>query len=107
MYYERHIFVCENQRDASNPRGCCAAKNSPALKGYMKDKCKELGLKKVRVNMSGCLDRCELGAVMVVYPDGIWYHYNSEHDIDEIINSHLVKGKPVARLMLNDDQKRL
>jgi len=58
---------------------------------------------KVRVNTSGCLDRCELGPVCVVYPEGVWYSYVDEEDIDEIIDSHIVNGKPVKRLMLRED----
>ena len=59
-----------------------------------------LGEGKVRVNKSGCLDRCELGPVAVVYPDGVWYRYFDKDDIDEIIASHLVDGKPVERLRI-------
>jgi (2Fe-2S) ferredoxin len=64
---------------------------------------KELGLTgegKVRVNKSGCLDRCEEGPVCVVYPEAVWYTYVDESDIDEIIDSHLVDGKPVKRLRI-------
>lgn len=73
----------------------------------MKKRCKEEGLKKVRINSSGCLDRCELGAVMVIYPSGDWYHYENEHDIEKIIAQHLKDGKKVEELSLKVDQKRL
>jgi len=58
------------------------------------------GRGQVRVNKSGCLDRCELGPVCVVYPEGIWYTYIDEEDVNEIIDSHLVNGIPVERLKL-------
>ena len=75
------------------------------LRGYMKQRAKELGLDDVRVNNAGCLERCELGPTMAIYPDGIWYHYESESDIDEILESHIVGDRPVERLMLRDGQK--
>lgn len=101
-YYQRHIFFCVNQRD-DDPRPCCAAAGSVELQAYAKRRCKELGLTgpgKLRVNKSGCLDRCELGPVAVVYPEAVWYHYFDRSDIDEIVDSHLVRGQPVDRLRL-------
>jgi len=54
----------------------------------------------VRVNTSGCLDRCENGPVCVVYPQGTWYTYIDEEDIDEIIDRHIVAGEVVERLLI-------
>ena len=68
---------------------------------HMKARVKKLGLNgegKVRINRSGCLDRCGLGPIMVVYPQAIWYTFVDNEDIDEIIDSHLMQGKEVARL---------
>ncbi len=62
------------------------------------------GLKKrVRANMSGCLDQCEHGPTVVVYPDAVWYGRVTADDVDEIIESHIVNGKPVERLILPDE----
>lgn len=66
-----------------------------------------MGLDDIRVNNAGCLERCELGPAMVVYPEGIWYHYENTNDIDEILENHIVQGNPVERLLLNDGQKFL
>ena len=102
-YYQRHVFFCCNQRDASDPRGCCNAKGAARVRDYAKAKVKELGLAgkgKVRINQSGCLDRCEEGPTMVVYPDAVWYTYVDQEDIDEIINEHLVNGRIVERLRI-------
>ncbi len=104
-YYERHVFVCANVRPAGHPKGCCAEKGSEKLRDYMKTKAKKVGLGSVRVNAAGCLDRCELGPTMVIYPEGVWYTYRSETDIDEIIEKHLKNGERVARLMLQPEQK--
>ncbi len=115
-YFERHVFVCTNVREKGHPRGCCSEKGSVALRDYMKAKCKELGLggRKVRVNIAGCLDRCELGPNLVIYPEGVWYTYRNEADLDEIIRVHLIEGGRVGRLMLQpqdvlprDREKRL
>ena len=105
MHYKKHIFCCVNERAADHPRSCCKARGSVPLREYMKKRAKQLGIDDVRINNSGCLERCELGPTMVVYPEGIWYHYESESDIDEILDSHISRGQPVKRLMLRDGQK--
>lgn len=100
-YFERHIFFCTNRRD--DGRACCAANDSERLQAHAKARVKALGLSgagKVRVNKAGCLDRCELGPVAVVYPDAVWYTFVDEHDVDEIVDSHLRDGRPVERLKL-------
>ena len=104
-YYRAHIFVCTNTRPEGHPRGCCASKGSEKLRDYMKARAKELGLSDSRVNSAGCLDRCELGPCMVIYPEGIWYGYRTREDVDEILTSHLVGGQVVERLRLHPDQK--
>jgi (2Fe-2S) ferredoxin len=104
-YYEAHVFCCTNRRPAGHPRGCCAEKDSEALRDYMKGRAKDLGLKNVRVNNAGCLDRCELGPTVVIYPEGVWYAVTNKADIDEVLDTHLVKGGRVARLMLQPTDK--
>lgn len=99
-YYRCHVFCCTNERPAGHERGSCAGRGSVRLRNYMKARAKELGLSEVRINASGCLDRCELGPTMVIYPDGIWYRYESMADVDEILMQHVIGGAPVPRLML-------
>ena len=100
FYYDRHVFFCTNERSANHPKGCCRSKNSLILRNYMKRKTKSLGIKKIRINLSGCLDRCEFGPVMVIYPEGVWYKAKLESDIDLIITEHLLKGKIVKKLLI-------
>jgi (2Fe-2S) ferredoxin len=101
--FEKHIFVCGNQRPAGHPRGCCDPLAGATLQKLFKQKLVERGLKgKVRANQSGCLDQCEHGPNLVVYPDGVWYGHVTEADVEEIIESHIVGGKPVERLRLVD-----
>lgn len=104
-FYRAHVFCCTNARPAGHPRGSCAQKGSEALRNYMKARAKELGIEAVRINAAGCLDRCELGPNMVIYPEGVWYSYHSPADIDEILTTHLIGGGRVERLMLRPDQK--
>lgn len=109
-YYQHHVFCCVNLRDHNSSRPSCAAQGSESLKEYMKKRCKDLNIPETRINASLCLDRCELGPVMVIYPEGIWYHYETKEDIDSIIEAHLLPnstGRVVSKLLLKDDQKRL
>jgi (2Fe-2S) ferredoxin len=104
-YYEAHVFCCTNRRMAGHPRGSCADKGSEGLRDYMKSRARELGLKKVRINNAGCLDRCELGPTVVIYPEGVWYAVSTEADIDEVLQKHMVEGGRVERLMLQTADK--
>lgn len=101
MYYRYHVFFCTNKREDGS--ACCANCNSPALRAYAKARVKALGLAGaggVRVNIAGCLDRCEEGPIIVVYPEGVWYTYVDEEDVDEIIEKHLLNGEIVERLRI-------
>lgn len=99
-YYKRHIFFCLNER--KNDEECCAKHNAQAAFDRCKSLVKAAGLSApghVRVNKAGCLDRCAAGPVAVVYPEGVWYSYVDNDDIDEIVESHLKNGKVVERLL--------
>jgi (2Fe-2S) ferredoxin len=100
-YYTKHVFFCCNQRDGE--RTCCNDKGASRLRDYAKSRVKELGLSgegKIRINQAGCLDRCEEGPCVVVYPEAVWYTYVDEADIDEIIEEHLRHGRIVERLRM-------
>ena len=99
-FYRCHVFCCENRRPAGHSRGCCAEKDATRLRNYLKARVKELGLDGVRINSAGCLDRCELGPTLVIYPEGVWYHYGSLSDAEEILQTHILGGGRVARLRL-------
>jgi len=102
-YYKNHIFFCTNQREDGSQ--CCAQHNALEMRNYMKKRSKELGLVRsgeVRVNTAGCLNRCEFGPVVVIYPDETWYTFVDKDDINEIIEEHLVKGNKVKRLLVEN-----
>jgi len=101
MHYRRHVFFCTNRRD--DGRACCQDHDAEALRTYAKDRGRELGLAVpggVRVNSAGCLERCSEGPVIVIYPEGVWYTYRDERDIDEIMEEHVVHGRIVERLRI-------
>jgi (2Fe-2S) ferredoxin len=100
-YYQHHVFICTNARE--DGRSCCADRGAQQAQEHAKRRLKALemnGPGKVRINKSGCLDRCEEGPVIVVYPEGVWYTFVDNTDVDEIIDSHLVGGKVVDRLKI-------
>ena len=106
-YYQRHIFFCLNQRE--NGEAACAQQGAQAGFDHCKSRVKREKLSGpggVRVNKAGCLDRCAGGPVAVVYPEAVWYTYVDQHDIDEIVDSHLKKGVVVERLVLPADVGR-
>lgn len=99
--FEHHVFICTNERDESAARPSCLPLGSKKLKSAFKDAIKDAGLKhKVRANESACLDQCEHGPVVVVYPEAVWYGKVHPKDVEKIVSEHLVGGRPVARLRL-------
>ena len=103
--FDKHIFICENQRPAGHPRGCCKDKGGSEVKELFKKRLKELGLNSsVRANTAGCLDACEFGVTVVVYPEQIWYGGVTINDVEEIIQSHIISNKPVERLFIKDSR---
>ena len=102
--YERHVFVCHNTRPAGAPRPSCTADGKSDLHTRLKKLTDEAGLgAKVRINKSGCLDQCEHGPMVVVYPDAVWYGNVKPEDAEEIVKEHLMAGKPVERLRVADE----
>lgn len=101
-HFNHHVFFCTNQRAPGE--ACCNNHGAQAMRDYCKGKVKAMGDQitgKVRINSAGCLDRCEKGPVIVVYPEAVWYTYVDQEDIDEIVESHLARGKVVERLKID------
>ncbi|QID16531.1 (2Fe-2S) ferredoxin domain-containing protein [Nitrogeniibacter mangrovi] len=100
-YFKHHVFFCCNQREPGDT--CCNDRGASDMQKYAKERIARLGLKgkgKIRINKAGCLDRCDDGPVLVVYPDDVWYTFVDQSDIDEIIDEHLVGGRIVERLRI-------
>jgi len=102
--FEHHIFICNNQRPPENPRGCCDPEGLGTLQLQFKKELANRGLKAgVRANKAGCLDQCEHGPTVVVYPEGVWYGGVRPEDVAEIVESHIINNRPVARLRLKPE----
>jgi (2Fe-2S) ferredoxin len=98
--FQRHVFVCINERPADHPKGCCKAKGGIEVRDRLKQELTARGISKVvRANNAGCLDQCEQGVSVVVYPEQVWYAHVTVDDIPELIEKHLVGGEVVERLL--------
>ena len=102
-YFRHHVFFCTNERAEGHPRGCCLHRGSLELRNYMKAKAKDMALDGVRINTAGCLDRCELGPTVVIYPEGVWYRCKTTDDVDDILARHLRDGGRATELMLRPE----
>ena len=99
--FKHHIFICINQRPQGDPRGCCADTGSVEFHAFFKKEVERLGLRGiVRANKAGCLDHCEYGPSIVIYPEGVWYWVGSNADVTEIMEQHILNGKLVERLLI-------
>lgn len=101
-HFDKHVFFCANQR--ANQDSCCNNHGAQAMRDYVKDKVKQLGISdtdnRIRINSAGCLGRCDEGPVLVIYPEATWYTYVDASDLDEIISEHLQHGRIVERLKI-------
>jgi (2Fe-2S) ferredoxin len=103
VHYKHHIFVCTNKRLEGHSKGCCASKQSEKIRDYMKARCKELNLENLRVNSAGCLDQCDRGPAVVIYPEGVWYTLKTFEEAERVIQEHLILETPVQELLMKHD----
>jgi (2Fe-2S) ferredoxin len=101
--YQRHVFVCINERAPDHPRGCCKSRGGDDVRAALKRELAARGMQEqVRANNAGCLDQCEHGVTMVVYPEQVWYGGVKPEDVPEIVERHIINGEYVTRLMIPD-----
>ena len=101
MKFEKHIFICTNQRKEGERKSCGEACGMELVKAFKKS-LKDKGLKgKIRAQRSGCLDACDYGPSMVIYPEGIYYGGVQPTDVEEIVNEHIIHNRPVQRLQID------
>jgi len=102
--FSRHVFVCTNFREPGSARPSCTTDGKSELHTSLKDAVKSAGLVPyVRVNKSGCLEQCEHGPTVVVYPEAVWYGGVNVEDVPEIVSEHLIAGRLVERLLIADN----
>ena len=100
LLYNPHIFVCLEENESEPGRGCCVDKGVMELFAHMRIYAKQNGVTGIRINRASCLDRCELGPIMVVYPEGVWYTLRTKEDAEEIVRTHIIGGGRVDRLLV-------
>lgn len=101
MKFDKHVFICTNQRPAGEKKSCGEGHGLELVKAFKK-MIKDSGLNAdIRAQKAGCLDVCEFGPSMVVYPEGVFYGNVELADVDEIFNEHLLNNRPVKRLVIN------
>ena len=101
--FQRHVFVCVNERPEDDPKGCCKAKGGQEVRDRLKAELKARGISRlVRANNAGCLDQCARGVSVVVYPEQVWYGGVTAADVPEIVERHLIGGEVVERLLMPD-----
>ncbi len=105
MKFEKHIFICTNERDENSLRKSCGSCGGLDLRKDLVRMINESNLKgKVRANKSGCLDVCEKGPAMVIYPNGFWYLDVKKKDIKKIFKKSIINNEPVSELIATKDQ---
>jgi (2Fe-2S) ferredoxin len=101
--FDKHVFICTNQRPEGHPRGSCGTDRGEALQKAFKQALADQGLgRRIRANKSGCLDQGEHGPTVVVYPEAVWYGFVTLADVPEIVARHRAAGEPLERLRLPD-----
>ena len=99
--FTHHIFICGNQREAGHKRGCCDPDGKEKLRSAFKKEVERHGLKPlVRANSAGCLDQCELGPTIVIYPQAIWYGGVTIKDVPRIVEETIVNGRILDDLLI-------
>lgn len=102
--FTHHIFVCCNYRQPGHRRGCCDPEGDDILRDLLKSEIKRRGLKaSVRANKAGCLDQCEMGPVLVIYPQAIWYGGVREKDVPRIVEETIINGQVIEDLLISDE----
>lgn len=100
MKFKKHIFICTNERSVGEKK-CCGEKHGLELVAAFKKSLLDRGLKStVRAQRAGCLDACNSGPTIVIYPDGTYYSNVQLSDVEEIIEKHIIENTVVERLVL-------
>ncbi len=102
--FSHHVFVCGNQRTPGHRRGCCDPAGQDQLRGELKALVQQQGLgTQVRINKAGCLEQCEHGPTLVIYPQGIWYGGVTRDDLPRIVAETIQGGRILEDLLIRDE----
>lgn len=101
MLYKKHIFICTNQRPPGS-RVSCGEEYGLQLVAAFKKLIKDRNLNaEMRAQRTGCMETCELGPSVVIYPEGIFYRNVQLSDVEEIVTEHLQNDRIVQRLVMD------
>lgn len=101
--FTHHLFICGNSRESGHRRGSCDPKSTHRLRDAFKKELKKAGFGNLaRANQAGCLDQCEHGPTVVIYPQGIWYGGVSPEDVPRIVQKTLLGGEILNDLLIDD-----
>ncbi len=95
---EKHILVCHGT-------GCTSSK-SPKIIENFRNILKEKNIENVKVIQTGCFGLCAKGPIVIIRPEDVFYAHVKPEDCEEIINTHIVEGKIVERLLCQDIDER-
>ncbi|MBP9186284.1 MAG: (2Fe-2S) ferredoxin domain-containing protein [Bacteroidia bacterium] len=99
MRYDKHIFICANQK--AEGKTCCGEARGMELVNKFKEVLREKGLQgKIRAQRSGCLDACSNGPTLVIYPEGTYYGHVTLNDVERIIDGHILNNQTLTDLEL-------
>lgn len=102
--FTSHLFICCNRRQPGHPRGCCDPDGAARLRNLFKAEVQRRGLAPaVRANQSGCLDQCEYGPTVVIYPQAVWYGQVRPEDVPRIIEETVIGGRVIEELRIPDE----
>ena len=102
--FTSHIFVCCNQREPQHRRGSCDPDGAERLREAFKVEVAKRKLGPlVRANKAGCLEQCEVGPTVVIYPQGIWYGHVQPSDVPRILDETVLGGRVLKDLLIPAD----
>lgn len=104
--YDKHIFVCTNERKPGEKRSCGLQHGMDLIDAFKKELAEKKLPLRIRTQKSGCLGICTFGPTVAVYPEGTFYVGVNVEDVKEIVDLHIAENKPVERLLLQNALKQ-
>jgi (2Fe-2S) ferredoxin len=98
---DRVILVCCSFRQGKDPQGKCFKKGSAGLLGLLEEGLSDRNIENVMISSTGCMNVCDAGPVMAIYPEGYWYGNVTEESLEEILDA-LAENKAAEAYLIGD-----